>query len=144
MRPWRAQGPRQGETMARVLIVDDVEFVIEMYKDLLRTKGHEVVGTAFNGAEALDKYGDLNPDIVIMDVLMPEMDGLSALKKLLEIDPGARVLVVTAVEKPGLGDECIATGAMGFLEKPFEFDEFFTALTKILETERPAQPAPAQ
>jgi two-component system chemotaxis response regulator CheY len=118
--------------MARVMIVDDADFVVQMYKDVLQTKGHEVVGRAKNGTEALEQYGQLRPDLVIMDVLMPEMDGLMALKKLLEVDPGASVLVVSGLEKPGLSQECLSAGARGFLVKPFEIADLFSKLAEIL------------
>ncbi|VVB88341.1 Chemotaxis protein CheY [uncultured archaeon] len=119
----------------KLLIVDDAPYVLKALSDSLGAHGHEVYG-AGNGEEALEKYNEINPDIVLMDVLMPKLDGVSATRNLIERDPEAKIIVVTAVGKHGLEKECIKAGASGFIMKPFKTKDLLKIINSLGEHER--------
>ena len=112
--------------MKRVLIVDDASFMRMSIKNMLANYDFEIVGEAENGVMAIEKYKELQPDIVTMDITMPEMDGLEALREIKKIDPGASVVMVSA-----LGQEAIIYGAKGFIVKPFKEEMLISALSKL-------------
>lgn len=117
--------------MAKILIVDDAEFLRVRISKMLNGEGFEVI-EADNGARALDKYKEIHPDLVLMDVTMPEMDGLTALKAIREIDPQARVIMLTALGQESVVLDAIKSGAKDFIVKPFEQDRVMGAIKKIL------------
>lgn len=117
--------------MATILVVDDAAFMRMRCAKLLKENGYDVV-EADNGAVALEVYKDKKPDAVLMDITMPEMDGLAALKALREIDPDVRVAMVTAMGQQSMVIEAMKSGAKDFVVKPFEPDRVEAALTKIL------------
>lgn len=119
----------------KLLIVDDAPFVLKALSDSLGAHGYEV-HEATNGEDALKKYGEVKPDIVLMDILMPKMDGISATRGIIGNDPEAKIIVVTAVGKPGLENECIEAGARGFLMKPFKTKELLKIINLLGENER--------
>ena len=104
--------------MKRVLIVDDASFMRMSIKNMLANYDFEVVGEAENGVMAIEKYKELQPDIVTMDITMPEMDGLEALREIKKIDPGASVVMVSALGQEARMKEAIIYGAKGFIVKP--------------------------
>ncbi len=114
--------------MAKVLIVEDAPFIREMIRDILESHDHEIVGEAANGLEAIEKYKALKPDIVLMDILMPGMDGLSAITKIIEQDAGAKIVVVSALVKEALRKEAMRAGAMDFVAKPFQVERLLEAV----------------
>ncbi|MGI6649851.1 MAG: response regulator [Bacillota bacterium] len=118
--------------MSRVLIVDDATFMRMMIKDILLKNGYEVVGEAENGLEAVEKYQELKPDIVTMDVTMPEMDGITAIKEIRKIDPNAKIIVCSAMGQQLMVMEAIQSGAKDFVVKPFQQDRVIQALQKAL------------
>lgn len=105
----------------KILIVDDAAFMRMMLKDILTKNGYEVVGEAENGAKAVEKYGELKPDLVTMDITMPEMDGISALKNIRSIDSNAKVVMCSAMGQQAMVIEAIQVGARDFIVKPFQF-----------------------
>jgi two-component system chemotaxis response regulator CheY len=118
--------------MKRVLIVDDAAFMRYTIKAMIEKKEeYEVVGEAENGAIGVAKYKELAPDIVTMDITMPEMDGLQALKEIKKLDPHAKVLMVSAMGQEKLVKDSIISGAKGFIVKPFKEDKIMEALAKI-------------
>lgn len=117
--------------MAKILIVDDAEFLRVRISKMLNGEGFEVI-EADNGARALEKYKEIHPDLVLMDVTMPEMDGLTALKAIREIDPQARVIMLTALGQESVVLDAIKSGAKDFIVKPFEQDRVMGAIKKIL------------
>ncbi len=119
----------------KILIVDDAPYVLKALSDSLSAHGHEVYG-AVNGEEALTKYTELNPDIVLMDVLMPKLDGVSATRSLIERDPEAKIIIVTAMGKRGLEKECIEAGASGFIMKPFKIKDLLNMINSVGKHER--------
>jgi len=116
----------------RILIVDDVAFMRMMIKDILSKNGFEVVGEAENGAVAVEKYSELKPDLVTMDITMPEMDGIEALKKIKQSDPGARIVMCSVMGQQAMVVEAIQAGARDFIVKPFQADRVLEAVSKAL------------
>ena len=114
--------------MAKVLIVEDAPFIREMIRDILESHDHEIVGEAANGLEAIEKYKALKPDVVLMDILMPGMDGLSAIMKIMEQDPKAKIIVVSALVKEALRKEAMRAGAVDFVAKPFQVERLLEAV----------------
>jgi two-component system, chemotaxis family, chemotaxis protein CheY len=118
--------------MARVLIADDAAFMRMMIKNILTQNGHEVVGEAENGTDAIVKYNDLKPDVTTMDITMPEKDGIAALKEILAADPAARVVMCSALGQEAKVIESIRSGAKDFVVKPFQHDRVLAAVQKAL------------
>jgi two-component system chemotaxis response regulator CheY len=118
--------------MARVLVVDDAAFMRKMVTDALTKGGHEVVGEASNGAEAVDRFQELRPEVTTLDITMPEKDGISALKEILAFDPSARVIMCSALGQESKVLESIKAGAKDFVVKPFQADRVLEAVGKAL------------
>lgn len=118
--------------MASVLIVDDAAFMRMMIKDILTKNGMTVAGEAENGAVAVDKYKELKPDLVTMDITMPEKDGLTALKEILALDQAAKVVMCSAMGQQGMVIEAIQAGAKDFIVKPFKPERVLDAIQKTL------------
>jgi two-component system, chemotaxis family, chemotaxis protein CheY len=117
--------------MAKILIVDDAEFLRVRISKMLIADGFEV-SEAENGLKAIEAYKANQPDMVLMDITMPEMDGLSALKELRKIDPAAKVIMLTALGQESVVLEAVKSGARDFIVKPFERDRVLSAINKIL------------
>ncbi len=116
----------------KVLIVDDAAFMRMMIKDILSKNGYEVVGEANDGSQALEKFKDLRPDLVTMDITMPEMDGISALKEIKKIDGDAKVIMCSAMGQQAMVIDAIQAGAKDFIVKPFQADRVIEAIKKTL------------
>jgi two-component system chemotaxis response regulator CheY len=118
--------------MARVLITDDAAFMRMMIRNILSQNGHEVVGEAANGEQAIEQYAAVKPDVCTMDITMPEMDGIAALKGILAADPDARVVMCSALGQEAKVIESIRAGAKDFIVKPFQQDRVLAAIEKAL------------
>ncbi len=118
--------------MARVLVVDDAAFMRKMVSDALAKAGHEVIGEAANGQEAVDRFQDLRPDLTTLDITMPEKDGLTALGEIMAIDPAARVIMCSALGQETKVLESIKLGAKDFVVKPFQPDRVKEAVAQAL------------
>lgn len=116
----------------RILVVDDAAFMRMMIKEVLTKNGFEVVGEAENGAKALEKYKELAPDLVIMDITMPEVNGIEALKLIKAHDAGAKVIMCSAMGQQAMVIEAIQSGAKDFIVKPFQADRVCEAVRKVL------------
>ena len=115
-----------------ILISDDAAFMRMMIKDILTKNGFNVVGEAENGLVAVDKYKELQPDLVLMDITMPEMDGIQALKKIREFDSAAKVVMYSAMGQQAMVIEAIQSGAKDFIVKPFQADRVIEAVNKAI------------
>ena len=115
-----------------ILICDDAAFMRMMIKDILSKNGYNVAGEAENGAKAVEKYNELKPDLVLMDITMPEMDGIQALKKIKENDPSALVIMCSAMGQQAMVIESIQAGAKDFIVKPFQADRVIEAVKKVV------------
>ncbi|QTH41474.1 response regulator [Cohnella sp. LGH] len=118
--------------MAKIMVVDDAAFLRAMLKDILVKAGHEVVSEAANGMEAVDKYRALRPDLVTMDITMPVMEGVEALKEIRKIDPSANVVMCSAMGQKNLIIEAIQSGAKDFIVKPFQSNRVLEAVSKAI------------
>lgn len=116
----------------RVLVVDDAAFMRMMVKDILTKNGYEVVGEAENGMKALEKYQELKPDLITMDITMPEMDGISAVKEIKKVDPNAKIVMCSAIGQQAMVIEAIQAGARDFIVKPFQPDRVLEAVRKAV------------
>lgn len=115
----------------RVLIVDDAVFMRMKLKDILESNGYEVVGESDNGKDAIEKYKSERPDIVTMDITMPDMDGIDALRGIKKIDEDAIVIMCSAMGQQGMVMEAIQEGAADFIVKPFEPERVLKSLNKL-------------
>ena len=116
----------------RVLVVDDAAFMRMMIKDILTKNGYNIAGEAENGVKAIEKYSELKPDLVLMDITMPEMDGIQALKKIKEADAKATVIMCSAMGQQAMVIESIQAGARDFIVKPFQADRVLEAVKKVI------------
>ncbi|MCR4744370.1 MAG: response regulator [Lachnospiraceae bacterium] len=115
-----------------ILICDDAAFMRMMIKDILTKNGYNVAGEAENGAKAVEKYAELKPDLVLMDITMPEMDGIQALKKIKASDPSAMVIMCSAMGQQAMVIEAIQAGAKDFIVKPFQAERVLEAVKKVV------------
>ncbi|WP_047151655.1 response regulator [Aneurinibacillus tyrosinisolvens] len=118
--------------MSKVLIVDDAAFMRMMIKEILSKNGFTVVGEASDGSQAVEKYKELTPDLVTMDITMPEMDGITALKEIKKIDANAKVIMCSAMGQQAMVIDAIQAGAKDFIVKPFQADRVIEAIKKTL------------
>ena len=116
-----------------ILICDDAAFMRMMIKDILVKNGYNIAGEAVNGVKAVEKYQETKPDLVLMDITMPEMDGIQALKKIKAIDANASVVMCSAMGQQAMVIESIQSGARDFIVKPFQPDRVIEALKKAVE-----------
>ena len=116
----------------RVLIVDDAIFMRMKLKDILESNGYEVVAEAQNGAEAIEKFKSERPDLITMDITMPEMDGIEALRSIRAIDSQAKVVMCSAMGQQAMVMESIQSGAVDFIVKPFDSDRVIQSLNKVV------------
>jgi len=121
-----------GIAMAKILIVDDAKFMRTLVKDALVPRGHEIIGEAENGVEAVQLYKKLRPDLVTMDITMREKDGIEAAEEILLFDPNARIIMVTALGQENLLTRAIKIGVKDFVVKPFPPERLQKAADKAL------------
>jgi two-component system chemotaxis response regulator CheY len=117
---------------ARVLVVDDAIFMRKMISDIIEGNDMEVVGEADTGALAVEKYKELKPDLVTMDIIMPEMNGIDAVRQIMLSDPQARIVMCSALGQQALVQDALAAGARDFLIKPFNPSRVIEVVSKIL------------
>ena len=115
----------------RILITDDTAFIRMTLRNVLEKNGYEVVAEAEDGLQAVEMYSDIRPDLVTMDITMPRMDGIEAIKRIMAIDPDARIIVVSAMGQKALVIEALNSGAKDFIVKPFQPDRIVEALQKV-------------
>jgi two-component system chemotaxis response regulator CheY len=118
--------------MARVLVVDDAAFMRKVLTDTLSRGGHEVVGEAATGMEAVDRFRELRPELTTLDITMPEKDGLTALREILSFDPSAKIVMCSALGQESKVLEAIRAGAKDFVVKPFQPERVLDAVSKAV------------
>lgn len=116
----------------RVLVVDDAKFMRHMLKNILVGMGCEVVGEAGDGKEACKMYGELSPDVVTMDIVMPEVSGIEALKQIRSSDPNAKVVMISAIDQREPLMEALKLGAADYVVKPFEKERVEEAMQRVI------------
>ena len=117
----------------RVMLVDDASFMRMMLKNILIGSGYEVIGEAENGAKAVEQYKALKPDLVIMDIIMPEMGGIDAVREIIKGNPTAKILMCSSMGQQSLVVEAIQAGAKDFIVKPFQPSNVLEAVKKVLD-----------
>lgn len=118
--------------MARIMVVDDASFMRRLLRQLLTENGHEVVAEASNGEEALRKYEQYKPDLVTMDITMPDKDGIEGVKRILAFDPTARIVMCSAMGQQAMVVEAIKAGAKDFIVKPFDSKRVIDVINRVL------------
>jgi two-component system, chemotaxis family, chemotaxis protein CheY len=116
----------------KVLLVDDASFMRMMLKNILVGSGYEIIGEAENGAKAIEQFKALKPDLVIMDIIMPEMGGIDAVREIMKVNPGAKILMCSSMGQQSLVVEAIQAGAKDFIVKPFQPSNVIEAVKKVL------------
>ncbi len=117
---------------ARILITDDAAFMRMMIKNILGKAGYEIVGEAENGAQAVSKFKELKPDLITMDITMPEMDGITAVKEIMKIDSSAKIIMCSAMGQQAMVIDAIQAGAKDFIVKPFQPNRVLEAVQKVV------------
>lgn len=124
--------------MASILLVDDSAWIAKTMKKVLEKAGHEVVGMASDGLEGVDLFAQYRPELVLLDITMPNMDGRECLENILEFDNHAKIIMVSAIKEQEVVDDCLAAGAVGYLQKPIEvnneshLERLFSTIDKAL------------
>ena len=116
----------------RILIVDDASFMRMMVKDILIKNGYEIAGEAENGHKAIEAYKETQPDLVVMDITMPECDGITAVKEIKKFDSSAKIIMCSAMGQQAMVIESIQSGARDFIVKPFQAERVIEAIRKVL------------
>lgn len=119
--------------MAKILIVDDSKTSRKFLRNMLEQAGHEIVAEAVNGAEGVEKFRIYRPDITTMDIIMPVLGGIDAVKDIIEIDPDAKIIMVTAAGQKANMIEALKKGAADFIQKPFDMDVIVNTIEKVME-----------
>lgn len=117
--------------MKKVLIVDDAAFMRLSLRTMLERNGYEIIGEAVNGLDAIEKYTILKPELVTMDITMPDMDGVQALEEIKKQDPNAKVIIISALGQETMVKKAIMLGAKGFLVKPYKEENLIKAIGKL-------------
>lgn len=118
--------------MAKIMICDDAAFMRMMIKDILVKNGYEIAAEAENGLKAVEQYPDAKPDLVLMDITMPEVDGIEAVRRIKALDPNANVIMCSAMGQQAMVIEAIQAGAKDFIVKPFQADRVLEAVRKVI------------
>lgn len=121
--------------MFNVLLADDLSFMRMVQKEILEKRGYQIVGEATDGIQAVEKYKELKPDVVVLDITMPNMNGLDAMKEIFTIDPDARIIICSALGQQKLIIEAIKAGVKDFIVKPFKPERILSAINKALKSD---------
>lgn len=116
-----------------VLIAEDSNLTQKVIRFMLDTHGYDIVAQCINGKDAVAKYGELKPDIVLMDLAMPQMDGIAAIKKIMKINPKANILVISALYNPTMKEDALKAGAKEYIVKPFEISELIESIESMVK-----------
>ena len=118
--------------MAKIMIADDSDAIRLVLKDILSIGEHEVLTEAADGAEAVDFYQEHTPDLLLLDLAMPKKDGLTVVKEIMQIDPNAKIILITASDNQKVINQCLEHGALSHISKPFDFSVVLKAITDVL------------
>lgn len=122
----------KNESTFKILVVDDAPFIREIVKQILQDQQkYKVVGEAENGLDAVEKASELKPDIIFMDIVMPEMSGIKATEEILKFNPSVKIIAFTTMDSSSIQKQAMKAGCRGFLKKPFSKSDFLNYLTKL-------------
>jgi len=119
--------------MASILIADDSVAVRLVLRDIVEIGKHTVVGEAVDGADTVEKYPQLKPDMLLLDLAMPKKDGLTVIQEIIAMDPKAKIILITAADNMKVIDKCLASGAKSYIAKPFEFNQILKIIDETLK-----------
>ncbi len=119
--------------MASILIADDSVAVRLVLRDIVEIGKHTVAGEAVDGADTVEKYPQLKPDMLLLDLAMPKKDGLTVIHEIMEMDPKAKIILITAADNMKVIDKCLASGAKSYIAKPFEFNQILKIIDETLK-----------
>jgi len=120
------------DNMAKIMIVDDAAFMRMVIKDILKKNGHEVVAECVDGLDAVQKYPQFKPELVFMDIVMPNMEGIDALKKIMQMDPSARIVMCSSIGQQSVVTDALKSGALDFIVKPFDAAKVLEVIGKVI------------
>jgi len=118
--------------MAKVLIADDSDAIRLVLKDILSIGEHDVIAESIDGEESVSMYEEIKPDLILLDLAMPKKDGLTVVKEIIQFDPNAKIILITASDDQKIIKECLSNGASSYISKPFDFKVVLKAITDIL------------
>ena len=118
--------------MNKVLIVEDTEPLSDLIREILDQSGYEVVGQAYNGSESISMFMEKKPDLVLMDIMLPDMSGIDACKMILDIDNNTRIIVITALSRKEIKEDCLDVGCRAILTKPFRLKELVNIVNEVM------------
>ncbi len=118
--------------MSKVLIADDSDAIRQVLHDILLIGKHELVGEAIDGIEAVEKFNEFQPDLLLLDLAMPKKDGLTVVKEIIEFNPDARIVLITASDNQFIITQCLEAGAFASISKPFDFDKVLKVISDAL------------
>lgn len=118
--------------MAKVLVADDSDAIRQVLHDILVIGKHELIGEAIDGNEAVEKFNELQPDLLLLDLAMPKKDGLTVVKEIIEFTPDARIVLITASDNQQIISQCLNAGAIASISKPFDFDKVLKVISDAL------------
>ena len=118
--------------MAKIMIADDSDAIRLVLSDILVIGEHDVVGEAIDGADAVEKYSQIKPDVLLLDLAMPKKDGLTVVKEVIENDSNAKIILITASDNQKVIHDCLNAGAVAYISKPFDFDNVLKIITNAI------------
>jgi len=121
------------QIMASILIADDSDAIRLVLRDIVEIGKHTVVGEAIDGADTIEKYPQLKPDLLLLDLAMPKKDGLTVIQDVMKMDPNAKIILITAADNIKIIDKCLASGAKSYIAKPFEFQQVLKIIDETLK-----------
>ena len=119
--------------MANIMVAEDSDEIRLLLKDLLKIANHKVVAEAVNGEEAVKKFNEIKPDVLLLDIAMPKKDGLDTLKEIIATNPNAKIVMITASDNLKTMQDCLKAGALAYVLKPFDFDQVLKIISKSLD-----------
>jgi len=121
------------QNMASILITDDSDAIRLVLRDIVEIGKHFVIGEAYDGVDTIEKYTKLKPDLLLLDLAMPKKDGLTVIQEIIEMDPKAKIILITAADDIKIIDKCLASGAKSYIAKPFEFEQVLKIIDETLK-----------
>lgn len=118
--------------MAKVMVADDSDAIRQVLEDILSIGHHELVGEAIDGNEAVEKFNQIQPDLLLLDLAMPKKDGLTVVKEIMEFYPEAKIILITATDNQSIIKQCLEAGASASISKPFNFDKVLKVISDTL------------
>jgi len=118
--------------MAKIMLADDSDAIRQVLRDILSIGNHEIVGEAVDGSDTVEKFAQVNPDLLLLDLAMPKKDGLTVVKEIIASNPDAKIIIITATDNKEIIKECLSAGASAYISKPFDFDNVLKLVSETI------------